>query len=82
MATHARYVTFRMAVAELTEQDAPDEKVQELQGKLEESTSEKERRKLEHRELERSLLQAWNTNNDLLNKMVSWLDERAKGQKQ
>jgi len=64
----AAHEVFEKAFAKLLEHDPPDHEVQELRGKLEESRAERVRCR--------------NANADLLNEMISWLDERAREQKQ
>lgn len=74
---------FKKATAELLEHDLPDHEVQEIRGKLEDSTRKMERAKQEEQEKRGQLVYAWSETAEHLNKMISWLDERRlKGQKQ
>jgi putative GTP pyrophosphokinase len=67
---------FEKTVAELPDDDETNHDVQDLREKLEVSACRIE-------ESRREKICLWNVNADLLNKMVSWLDERRlKGQKQ
>jgi hypothetical protein len=77
----AAHEKFKEAVAELPEHHVPDHKVQELRGKLEDSTREMERREQEDQERRRTLVRLRNENADRLNEAISWLDDR-KRQKQ
>jgi predicted RNase H-like nuclease (RuvC/YqgF family) len=78
----AAHKQFEIAVAELPEHDALDHEVQELRGELEESTRKMERLEQEAQEMRRKLVRLRNVNDDLLSGAISWLDERAKEQKQ
>jgi len=78
----AAHEKFERALAELLDRDPPDHELQELRGELEASTREMERREQEHQELRRELERARNSTADLLSGAISWLDERAKEQKQ
>jgi len=77
----AAHEKFKKATAELLEHHLPDHRVQEIRGKLEESTRKMERAEQEEQENRGKLLRAWNSTADGLNKMISWLDD-LKRQKQ
>jgi len=71
------------ATAELLERHIPDHEVQEIRGKLEDSTRKIKRLKQRIEESREEKVRLWTVNADLLNKMISWLDERRlRGQKQ
>jgi len=79
----AAHEKFKKATAELLEHHAPDHEVQEIRGKLEDSTRKMERLKQRIEESRGEKVRLWNVNADLLNEMISLLDERRlKGQKQ
>lgn len=77
----AAHETFKNAVAKLSEHHVPDQEVQELRGKLEESTRKMQHREQEDQEMRRELVRLLNVNTDLLTGAISRLDE-LKRQKQ
>jgi len=77
----AAHENSKKATAELLEHQLPDHEVQEIRGKLEDSTRKMERAEQEEQETQEEMLRRRNANADLLSEAVSWLDERAKEQK-
>ncbi len=65
----------KKAVAELTEQHLPDHELQEIWGKLVDSTLDMERREQEYQEMQRDLERQWNVIADVLRGEITWLDE-------
>lgn len=79
----AAHKEFEKAVAELPERHLPDHEVQEMRGKLEDSTRRMVRLKQRIEASRAEMVRLWNVNADLLNEAISGLDERRlKGQKQ
>jgi putative GTP pyrophosphokinase len=77
-ASHER---FKKAVAELREHHIPEHELQEIQGKLGDSTREMVRRDQRHQEMRAEMERLWNVNADLLSGAISRL-EVLKGQQQ
>jgi GTP pyrophosphokinase len=77
----AAHEKFENAIAELSEHHVPDHEVQELQGKLEESTRKMKRREQDDQEMRSELARLLNVNADILTGAISRLDE-LKRQKQ
>ncbi len=77
----AAHEKFKKAVAELPKHQVSDHEVQELRGKLDESTRKMERREQEDQEMRSELVRLLNVNTDLLTEAISRLDE-LKRQKQ
>ena len=71
----ASHEKFKNAVAELAEHHVPDDRLQELRGKLEESARKMERLEQEDQEMRRELVRLSNVNTDLLTGAISRLDE-------
>lgn len=71
----------KKATAELLEHQLPDHEVQEIRGKLEDSTRKMERAELEVQDMQDEMVRLWNVNADRLKETISWLD-KLKGQKQ
>jgi putative GTP pyrophosphokinase len=77
----ASHEVFEKTVAELLEHHLPDHEVQEMRGKLEDSTRNMVRLKQREQEMRGELVRLWNVNADLLAEAISRLD-KLKGQKQ
>jgi putative GTP pyrophosphokinase len=71
----AAHEKFKKSVAALNDRNMPEDKLQELRGKLEKSTRQKERREQEDQEMLRELARLRNVNTDLFTWAISRPDE-------
>lgn len=71
----AAHQKFKKVVAELPEHHVPDHEVQEIRGKLEDSTRKMERAEHEHQEMRAELVRSWKVIAELLSEAISRLDK-------